>query len=131
MSKLLIPGYSLKILLAHTFLGPFDDPLGINNPVMDLATYWEKLKLNLLWILQSGRPAFFLLIGLAASYFLPANLTRLALAAVISILLKILIFPNIDGGYQERYYFTSYILIIIAYLSYSKALVDKPLTTAR
>lgn len=131
LSKLLIPGYNLPTLLAHSFLGPFYDPLAPDNPMMDLAVYWEKLKLNGLWLWQAGRPAFFLLLGLAAPFFLQAKSARLALAAVLGILMKILLFPNIDGGYQERYYFTSYLLIIVACLSSCAPMVDKTLTEDR
>lgn len=111
VTQVLWPNYSLSNLMAHTFLGPFPDPGALSNPPMSAGLYLEKLSQNVVWMFQVGRPAFFLTVGVVCVFVLPTRMALIALAAVLGILSKIVLFPNIDAGNQERYYFASYTLI--------------------
>ena len=113
ISRWFFPGFPWSTLIDHTFLGPFtlpEDP----HPHVDLELYLTKLYENCSWLLQQPRPIIAILAGLfVITRSVPAG-QLLALGSLSNLAVRILLFPNIDGGNQERYYFASYFLVLIS-----------------
>jgi hypothetical protein len=114
-AAMLVPRYGLQVLLAHAFLGPFPDPaVGVNENV--LSAYIEHLQESVIWMVAAGRPLFFIVLSIAGLFLLPKLPALLALAALLSIVVKVALFPSIEWGFQERYYFPSYFLVAFAWI---------------
>ena len=113
-SRLNYAGYSSNILLAHTFLGymPFPEKISL----VDIwPSYFKHLRNNLFWLISSVRPFTFMFIGLLTAVYRKSTIFFLGIGAVLNILVKVILFPNIDYGLQERFYFVSYYLIAFAF----------------
>ena len=114
LSSFLFPGLSLKELIIFSNNGPYPY---VSN--IDTSNFWEiyfiTLKNSLFSMLSFFRFSIFILLNLFFLFLYKDKLVfYILLAAVCNIFLKIILFPNFDHGYFERYLCISYFLIIFS-----------------
>ncbi len=112
LAKMLWPGYGLMTLILHS-VGPFSYPADIDASAA-AELYLPKLQENLAWLLSM--PRVLLLVGASILSFMASRdpyVRLIVLAAIGNVIARVLLFPNIDSGYQERYFFPSYFLTLI------------------
>ena len=106
LSKVLWPGYGLLYVSQY----PADVDVYAASEL-----YLTRLRENLEWLFTL--PRFLLFVGASVLAFLAsrdAYVRLLVLAASGNVIVRVLLFPFVDSGYAERYFFTSYFLTLIA-----------------
>lgn len=111
-SKIAFPSFGLKQLIVFTFTGPYPYLASI-----DTSNFWQIYQTALLndLVKLSSIPRFLILVGINVLLLFIAKekyLIYLLMASLVNIIVKIILFPNFDFGYGERFFFTSYFLII-------------------
>ncbi len=114
LCNVLYPGFGFKKLIIHALKGPFPYPSSIDTSQF-MPFYFSALYNDFLSLMNLPRFAFFLIASLLLFAFSRNHYAKLiVLAALGNAMMKIVLFPNFDGGYQERYLFLSYFLTLFA-----------------
>jgi hypothetical protein len=112
ISSYFFPGFGLKELIIFTIKGPFPNIMNI-----DTSNFWEiyfkALKNDFVSMFSLTRFSLFFFFNLMFLYLLKKEVAFfILLATLTNIILKIILFPNFDYGYGERFFCTSYFVII-------------------
>jgi hypothetical protein len=111
-SRLAFPSFSMSQLIVFAFEGPFPHLSSI-----DTSHFWNVYKTalgnDLTALFSLPRFTALLITNIVLLIFFAKSSTKyLLFAALANISLKIILFPNFDGGFGERFFATSYFFII-------------------
>lgn len=113
-SKTFFPSFGVKELIIFAGEGPYPYHASIDTSQFT-KIYLSMLYKDIVSLMALPRFALFLIANIAFIYFCKNSYSKnILLAALGNIVLKILLFPNFDGGFGERFFFVSYFLILIA-----------------
>lgn len=107
-------GYGLTTIIFHSVSGAVPYPADTDTSIVP-ELYLLRLQENLQWFLSSPRLILFVAVSVLSFVASRDSYVRLiVLAAIGNVIARVLLFPAFEGGYQERYFFLSYFLTLIA-----------------
>lgn len=112
--KLLFPSFGIRELIVFAWMGPYPYLSSVDTSLF-ADIYPSMLYYDIASLTRLPRFVLFFAINIAAIYFCKDLYAKIILiAALANIVIKIFLFPNFDGGFGERFFFTSYFLILFS-----------------
>ncbi|CAK0742725.1 membrane hypothetical protein [Gammaproteobacteria bacterium] len=114
LGKTFFPGLGFAELIIYAIKGPFPYFSSMETSQF-IGIYSQALQNDFLSLITLPRIDIFLIASLALLVFSKNHYAKLiVLAALGNLVVKVILFPNFDVGYQERYFFISYFLLLFA-----------------
>lgn len=114
LNKKFFPSFGVKELIIFASKGPFPYLASIDTSQFT-EIYLSMLYKDIVSLIALPRFILFLIANIAFIYFCKNSYSKIILVAALgNIVIKILLFPNFDGGFGERFFFVSYFLILVS-----------------
>ena len=114
LAKILFPSFGVMELIVFAWKGPYPYLSSIDTSLFK-DVYPAMLYYDITSLIKLPRFTLFFVLNIVAIYFCKDSYAKIILvAALANIVLKIILFPNFDSGFGERFFFVSYFLILFA-----------------